>query len=419
VGGVVTPVTLLVGVILILAAVALFFLDKFKPGCKRDSDTVYSILFLTVGILSLVNFNAGPAESFQLLVFSGMLISLMIDNVRRRTPNSAPNYPAGNSPQPNFRQESRNPYREPKPSRAERDYGYGNYDYEEPKYRSEIQAEFDEGPAMMEPKTSRRQIPGSREPRDSRRGRDYPESEAQDNRQNNRDDYRRNPDEASYPESRGYDSEEQPPQSSREARRNRRRGGNAENGGNPESSARSGSSGNSGDYGGNYSEGYGESYSENYAESYGENYSGSNKTNTNPNYGDSYSETYRGNDGLAPSNPERSSRKSRSSTLINEDSAAGNAPRRRPKSKLNLGEDDAPVSGGDYVDYQPLDQPLGRSGRSETPPAENPPSPSAPPLDPPPVSSNASESTRPRRRPRPERLGDLGDPLDLGSDDPF
>ncbi|MEO0351241.1 MAG: Ycf66 family protein, partial [Cyanobacteria bacterium P01_A01_bin.15] len=35
-----TPVPLLVGLILILGAVGLFFLDKIKPGYERSSDKV-------------------------------------------------------------------------------------------------------------------------------------------------------------------------------------------------------------------------------------------------------------------------------------------------------------------------------------------------------------------------------------------
>jgi Ycf66 protein N-terminus len=80
-----TPVALLVGIILILVAVGLFFLDRFKPGYKRDSDTVYAVLFLTVGIMSLVNWSQNFLESFQLMIFAGMLIALVIDSIQRRT----------------------------------------------------------------------------------------------------------------------------------------------------------------------------------------------------------------------------------------------------------------------------------------------------------------------------------------------
>lgn len=83
-----TPVALLVGIILILIAVGLFFLDRFKPGYRRDSDTVYAVLFLAVGIMSLVNWNQNFLESFQLMIFAGMLIALVIESVQRRNPNA-------------------------------------------------------------------------------------------------------------------------------------------------------------------------------------------------------------------------------------------------------------------------------------------------------------------------------------------
>jgi hypothetical protein len=81
-----TPVALLIGIILILVAVGLFFLDKFKPGYKRDSDTVYAVLFLTVGIMSLVNWSQNFLESFQLMILAGMLIALVLESIQRRTP---------------------------------------------------------------------------------------------------------------------------------------------------------------------------------------------------------------------------------------------------------------------------------------------------------------------------------------------
>ncbi len=83
-----TPVALLIGIILILVAVGLFFLDKFKPGYKRDSDTVYAVLFLTVGIMSLVNWSQNFLESFQLMILAGMLIALVLESIQRRTAQS-------------------------------------------------------------------------------------------------------------------------------------------------------------------------------------------------------------------------------------------------------------------------------------------------------------------------------------------
>ena len=155
--GVVTPVTLLVGVILILVAVALFFLDKFKPGYKRDSDTVYSILFLAVGIFSLVNFSAGPAESFQLLLCAGMLIALMIENIQRRTPGNASLYQGGG----NTSGSGGGSRKSDRPSRSSRS-GF------EDDFRSEVRAEFDNETTSMEESSRVRRIRGGRDGGSSR-----------------------------------------------------------------------------------------------------------------------------------------------------------------------------------------------------------------------------------------------------------
>jgi Ycf66 protein N-terminus len=149
-----TPVPLLVGIVLILIAVGLFFLDKFKPGYKRDSDTVYSILFLTVGILSLFQLNQEFLPSFQLMIFAGMLISLMIDNIRRRTPGNTPLYQGGGSSGGNGGGGFRNsPDRPSRSSRASF----------EDDFRSEVRAEFDDEFVPMEESSRVRRIRGGRE----------------------------------------------------------------------------------------------------------------------------------------------------------------------------------------------------------------------------------------------------------------
>ncbi|MGB8699980.1 MAG: Ycf66 family protein [Thermosynechococcaceae cyanobacterium] len=92
-----TPVPLLIGIVLILLGVGLFFLDTFKPGYKRDSDTVYAVLFLAVGILSLLIWNAGFAEALQLMVSAGTLIALMIERIQNRSASSTQARQTGNS----------------------------------------------------------------------------------------------------------------------------------------------------------------------------------------------------------------------------------------------------------------------------------------------------------------------------------
>jgi hypothetical protein len=125
-----TPVPLLVGIILILLGVGLFFLENFKPGYKRDSDTVYSILFLTVGILSLLTWSAGFVEALQLMVSAGTLIALMIERLQTRNPNNIQG-----------RQSDNGPYRDdPRPTRPNRPSYRGGYD-DMP--RSDVRAEID------------------------------------------------------------------------------------------------------------------------------------------------------------------------------------------------------------------------------------------------------------------------------------
>ncbi|NJL46059.1 MAG: hypothetical protein HC922_10840, partial [Leptolyngbyaceae cyanobacterium SM2_3_12] len=81
-----TPVPLLLGIFLVLSAVALFFLDKLKPGYGRDSDKIYAILFLLSGVFLLGSLTMELIPSFQQMLMVGMLISLMIQNINARTP---------------------------------------------------------------------------------------------------------------------------------------------------------------------------------------------------------------------------------------------------------------------------------------------------------------------------------------------
>ena len=81
-----TPVTLLLGIVLIIGALALFFLDKIRPGYARESDKVYGVLMLIAGLLSLGHLTAGVTESFQLMLMTGMLMTLAVENVRKREP---------------------------------------------------------------------------------------------------------------------------------------------------------------------------------------------------------------------------------------------------------------------------------------------------------------------------------------------
>ncbi|WOD41422.1 Ycf66 family protein [Nodosilinea sp. E11] len=84
-----TPVPLLLGIFMVICGVALFFLDRLKPGYERDSDKVYAILFLLSGVFLLGNLTMDIIPSFQQMLMVGMLVSLMIQNINSRTPLAA------------------------------------------------------------------------------------------------------------------------------------------------------------------------------------------------------------------------------------------------------------------------------------------------------------------------------------------
>ena len=126
-----TPVPLLLGIVLIIGAVALFFLDKIKPGYERDSDKVYAVLCLLSGIFLLGHLTMELIPSFQQIIMVGMLIALMVQNIRSRSPNSsrfAQQTSAGAQP-------SRDSYRRSRPSRS----AYG--DEGRMNVRAELEAE--------------------------------------------------------------------------------------------------------------------------------------------------------------------------------------------------------------------------------------------------------------------------------------
>jgi hypothetical protein len=147
-----TPVPLLLGIFLVLSAVALFFLDKLKPGYGRDSDKVYAILFLLSGIFLLGSLTMELIPSFQQMIMVGMLIALMIQNVNSRTPTGgrgqsnadADPYRGGRDYRPSSR-----------PSRPS--YGYGDT-------RTNMRAELDmRGSAPIDPYARPRPMLGGRE----------------------------------------------------------------------------------------------------------------------------------------------------------------------------------------------------------------------------------------------------------------
>jgi hypothetical protein len=82
-----TPLSLVIGLILIGGGLALFFLGNIKPDIKRDSDNVYAILAIIAGILGVISFNKEIVPSMEQLLLAGMAIFLMWENIQKRTPN--------------------------------------------------------------------------------------------------------------------------------------------------------------------------------------------------------------------------------------------------------------------------------------------------------------------------------------------
>lgn len=93
-----TPVPLLIGIILILGALALFFLEKFRPGYERDSDKVYAVLLLVSGLFLLAHLDMELLASFQQLLMAGMLTALLIESIRNRLPRTEPMQPIDSRP---------------------------------------------------------------------------------------------------------------------------------------------------------------------------------------------------------------------------------------------------------------------------------------------------------------------------------
>ena len=135
-----TPVPLLIGIILILFSIFLFFLEKFKPGYKRDSDVIYASLALAAGILNLVDLTGGFLHSSQSVIFTGVFISLALEAINGRTPDSRP---SGGMP-------SRDDDRGPR------------------NYRAGVEETY----TAMDDRSSRRQMRDGRSARDEADGRD-------------------------------------------------------------------------------------------------------------------------------------------------------------------------------------------------------------------------------------------------------
>ena len=114
--------------LLVVGAVGLFFFDKIRPTYARESDKVYAIFILIAGLVTLVNWGMDAGPSFLMFIMSGMLTTLLVENVRNREPRlidplspldkrpPSPRYNARPPVQRGYRAEiDRDPYRERPP----------------------------------------------------------------------------------------------------------------------------------------------------------------------------------------------------------------------------------------------------------------------------------------------------------------
>jgi Ycf66 protein N-terminus len=86
-GGFNTP-ALLFGIILLVAAISLFFWGRVKPELARDSDNVYSIIGIICSVILFTSaFDLNLIMGFQQLLLIGSVIVLMWENIQKRTPN--------------------------------------------------------------------------------------------------------------------------------------------------------------------------------------------------------------------------------------------------------------------------------------------------------------------------------------------
>jgi hypothetical protein len=102
------PASLIFGVILIMASIALFLLGQIKPGLKRDSDNVYALIGVICGLILTPQTNLGIGMLLQQIMLIGCLVVLMWENIQARTSSpSQARQPGGSSPFPRGQEEER------------------------------------------------------------------------------------------------------------------------------------------------------------------------------------------------------------------------------------------------------------------------------------------------------------------------
>jgi hypothetical protein len=174
-----TPLSLVMGILLIFGGLALFFLGNFKPELKRDSDNIYAILAIICGFIGVISFARKDFdESIEQLLLVGMAVFLMWENIRNRTPNALPTTS-------NKREEERGSRR---PYRAERVNEYEEFGSS----RSGGAGLGGSRGGYEDYSYSDRSLP-RRDERDSRRGRDERDSRREEDSRGGRDEFREEP----------------------------------------------------------------------------------------------------------------------------------------------------------------------------------------------------------------------------------
>jgi hypothetical protein len=85
--GFTSPAPILFGLILIMAALALFLTSKFKPELHQESDNIYVVIGVICGLLLIISLDLSFAMSFQQLLMIGALISITWQYLQVRAEN--------------------------------------------------------------------------------------------------------------------------------------------------------------------------------------------------------------------------------------------------------------------------------------------------------------------------------------------
>lgn len=84
------PASVLLGIVLLGASIALFLMGKFRPQLYRDSDNAYALLGIICSVILIAQFGSlGFGMSFQQLIMIGALLVLMWENIQMRANNPA------------------------------------------------------------------------------------------------------------------------------------------------------------------------------------------------------------------------------------------------------------------------------------------------------------------------------------------